>query len=1155
MPRCKLKKERTLSMLKENYKITEALDSLYEANRIGIWFWLQDNALKFKSPEDTDISELISRVKEVKEEIISLLTFNKIFSNKPISNFIYQLPVTETPLSFAQERLWFIEQFEEGTNAYHIPLTYKLKDKADKSAIICSIQQIIARHEILRTTIVQSSSGGMQRVHAMPLKIDEFYLSKDENLNDSIKTYVNRPFDLQTEYPIRVGFYDELTPSHHKTYLVILVHHIVTDGWSMEIFNKELKLYYQNYVKGNVSFSFPPLPIQYKDYASWQKKYLTDLILSGHISYWKDKLSGYTPLDFPTDYIRPARADYKGLLHAFELDKLLSSKLRILARSQGVSLNSVLLSGTYILLSKYTNQEDIVIGSDSANRNHYQIQNLIGFFVTMQVNRVVLNSGENFIDLLKRVHQDQMEAQLYQDLPFEKLIEVLDVQRDPSRHPIFQINFGVQSFGNIPLEDDCLLRFDIPSIYEVEKFDLSIIVTDDGSSCLRVHLNYATSLFSESSIRLLANRFTYLLSQLVASPTVPYKSCNLMDSAELLQLAKWNSTDRVYPSDQTLHALFESQALKTPDRIALACNDLELSYSELNERSNQLAYHIRALYVDQNNKILPPDTLIAICMDRSIEIVIGILAILKAGGAYVPIDPRYPQERIDYILSDTGTPMVLTDRRLKNVEIPQEKVVYIDLTESIYNSTQKSNLVNQNTVKDLSYVIYTSGSTGKPKGAMIEHAGMVNHLYSKINLLKLNGNSVVAQNASQSFDISVWQFFSALLCGGKTILYTNEMILSPQAFIHRLFQDQTTVLEVVPSYLSVMLDVLQKEGEMDLRLLKDLLVTGEELKADLVKRWFELYPSKRLINAYGPTEASDDIAHHVMNNYDGSALIPIGKPIENFKIYIVNKDMQQCPVGIWGEICVSGVGVGRGYLNNLQKTKDVFIQDPFRKQDRVRLYKTGDIGRWLPDGTLQYKGRKDDQVKINGYRIELGEIAYTLTELVGIKEAVVIVKERKTEHKQSTLLAAYYILEDNFKLLSQESIIGQLSSKLPEYMIPKAFIEMEFFPLTSNGKLDKNALPDPQFDSLVELYVAPVSETEIELCRIWQDVLGLERVGVMDNFFQIGGNSIMAIQVSHRINKTLGWQIKVADLFMYPTCAQLIVYSNKKSIAYVEGEL
>ncbi|MCV9934569.1 condensation domain-containing protein, partial [Flavobacterium sp. LS1R47] len=621
--------------------------------------WVDNDKIKFSAPKAFQNQETNEFINTNKNQIIKILEDNNISSDKEFLKNKILKDTTQLyfPLSFAQERLWFIEQYEQGANAYHMPGVYELDVTTDKEGIKYALQQIVSRHEVLRSTIEQSEvqEQGIQKVHDGALPIEEVRVMDTDDYQSLIEEDINRPFNLGTEYPIRITFYtieSAADDSLNKRILLITIHHIASDGWSMEVFQRELSAYYQAYINNDKNFSLPELEIQYKDYTLWQRDYLTGEILEKQLSYWKEKLSGFQTLEFPTDYARPAEIDYRGDHQEFRLDKGLSQKLRSLAHQCGTTLNSLMQSSVNILLSKYTGQNDIVIGTAIANRHHRQTEGLIGFFVNTQAHRTQLTDSQSFEALIQQVHQEQINSQLHQDLPFEKLIDRLGVERDASRHPVFQVLFGVKGFGTSERtsndQKNYLRPFEIGDVYEVAKFDLSIFI-DDSEEELTGEISYATSLFHKDTIVRLTDHYVHLLEELTKAPNKAYNEISLLSPTDHQELVyNWNATDKAYSNEKTIYQMFEEQVLKTPNAIALVYEGKELTYNELNEKSNQLARYIREQYQEKTQRALTPDTLIALCLDRSLEMVIGILAVLKAGGAYVPIDPTIPQERIDY---------------------------------------------------------------------------------------------------------------------------------------------------------------------------------------------------------------------------------------------------------------------------------------------------------------------------------------------------------------------------------------------------------------------------------------------------------------------------------------------------------------------------
>ena len=1051
-------------------------------------------------------------------------------------------------LSFAQERLWFIEQYEEGTKAYHLPWVLELNGNTDIMGMKYALQQIVSRHEILRSTVAQSSEHeGVQVVHNEPLPIEEVRIQVLDHFQPLISEDINRPFDLEREYPIRVKFYKILsakgnpTKELDRTILLINTHHIATDAWSDVIFQKELVAYYEAYINNDHEFSLPALEIQYKDYALWQRQHLTGKILDQHLKYWKSKLKGYQNLELPIDYARSNQTDYKGAYQRFTLSKKTGRRLRALARSHSVTLHSVLLSSINVLFGRISGQQDIVIGIPIANRHHRQTGPLIGFFVNTLVIRTILNYSQNFEDLIQQVHQDQMGAQLYQDLPFEKLVEEMQVERESSHHPIFQVMFELQSLsGDSKTMSKQRMYF---NPYQglgasgVERFDLSISIKDQDEE-LEGHVSYATRLFHSNTITRLIDHYTYLLDQLIQSPHMPYNNFSLLRPPIYKQIVyQWNQTDRNFPRNKTINQLFEEQVKKTPDNIAVVFGKEKLTFDDLNKKSNQLARNIRAHYKKRTHQALKPDTLIALYLNRSLEMVIGILGVLKAGGAYVPIDPSYPQKRLNVILEDTKTEVVLSHRVLTRTNekyLPKDKLIYIDPAEDIYQIEETSNLSNHSTSTDLAYVIYTSGTTGKPNGAMVEHKSVINLITDLLVKYRIEPFEKFLLFANYVFDASVEQLALALYSGGTLFIPDKRTIHESDHFIDFIVNNRITHLHATPSYLSAI-------EPSKLTKLKRVVFGAEYLSKDLFSKYNKSIPT--VINEYGPTEAT--VTSLVSIN---SSLLSNSR-IQNVKIYVLDANTQPVPVGVKGELFIGGAGVARGYLNNEELTAKRFIHNPFATQEDkargdTRLYKTGDLVRWQENGDLEFIGRNDHQVKIRGYRIELSEVEHALAQLPGIKQNCVLVRERKTASGRKKYLVAYYVTEKGSITLSKADIISELSKVLVEYMIPSIFVKIDTLPLTITGKLDKRALPEPVIGSSDEDYVAPTGDTEIILCNIWKEVLRLEKIGIHDEFFRIGGDSILSIQVSNRI-KQLGFSCQVKDIFSFKTIANLAKHLSR----------
>jgi amino acid adenylation domain-containing protein/non-ribosomal peptide synthase protein (TIGR01720 family) len=1119
--------------------------------------WLEQNKIKLSAPKEFQNKETDELIINNKNEILEILEDNSIHSKKDfLATLIYRNKnIRYYPLSPAQERLWFIEQYEEGTNAYHAPIVFELNENTNKEGLKYALQQIVARHEILRSTIEQQNGQGnaIQCVHSRTLSIEEITLKSEENYEAIIKLDINKPFDLASEYPIRVKFYvcevSESDPKG-KMFLLVNIHHIACDGWSEVIFQKELRIFYEAYINKNLPFSLPSLKIQYKDYALWHKSYLTSEVLKNQLNYWKNKLSGYQTLRFPVDNSRPKQIDYRGSNVSFKISREITASLRAIAQKQAVTLRSVMLSSFNILLSKYTGQEDIVVGSITANRHNVQTKDMIGFFVNTQINRTMLNATQNFEELIQQVHAEQIEAQINQDIPFDKLVTELGVDRDTTRHPIFQIMFDFQSYdqqnGNSKKYDEHFQIWKTGNIYEVEKFDLSVNISDDADE-LSGEISYAISLFNKESIVKFSNNYLNLIEQLASNPNVSYSGLSILNSQDYKKIIhEWNSTESSYSSSKTIHDLFAEQALRTPENIALIFEEQELSYRVLDEKTNQLARYIRKKYYEINQKELVPDTLIPIYLDRGLEMVISVLAILKAGAAYVPIDPNYPEDRIDFILEDTSAGIILCQKHFLE-KLPKNKTLSIDLDEELYLNEDTSSLPVFSNATNLAYVIYTSGTTGKPKGAMLNHQGIVNRIEWMQNMYSLCDKDVVLQKTPYVFDVSVWELLWANWYGAKIVMAKPEGHKDSD-YLHQVIREKNvTTLHFVPSMLEAYNHYLINQNQKISTNVRQVFCSGEALPNNVVQQTFKNFANSnsKLHNLYGPTEVSVDVTYYETSPFKN---VYIGKPISNTHVYILDTYKNPVPIGVVGELYLGGAGLARGYLNRTELSEERFVKNPFatendKEKGYTRLYKTGDLVRWLPDGNIEYIGRNDDQVKIRGYRIELGEIENALLQIEGIKQSCVLAKERQTEAGRSKFLVGYYVGD----ALVQETVLNKLYSSLPEYMVPYVLVRMDSFPLTTNGKLDRRALPDPEFKSAESDIIDPSTETEILLYSIWQSVLGIEKISVVDNFFRIGGDSILSIQVSSRIRQA-GYTCHVKDIFEYKTIVKLAEYLNRNKI-------
>ncbi len=1070
------------------------------------------------------------------------------------------------PASFSQQRLWFLEQWEPGV--YNTPIAVGVNGRLNISALKRAFAEIVQRHEILRTTFKMEEQTLSQVIALhMPISIpvtDLRPFSKDiqqVKVRRLIKEDFYRHFDLEHGPLIRMSV---LQLAEQDAVLLLTMHHSISDGWSMEILFHELAVLYTAYDHNKPS-PLPALTLQYADYAVWQREWLQGEVLERQLAYWQRQLADVPVLQLATDHPRPAVQTYRGATRNLFVSASLTVALRNLSRQAGTTLFMTLLAAFQLLLYRYTQQTDIAVGVPIAGRTNSQLEKLIGCFINTLVMRNDLSGNPTVLDLLKRVRQVALEAYDYQDIPFERLVETLPVERDLSHNPLFQVMFALQNVpqGQIDLPDLTLIplrddedflqkslgiqtnnrqHFFVPD-NKTAMFDLDLTMWESKEE-IAGEIKYNVDLFDPETVEQMVQHFLHLLETMVQAPHLPIASIPLLSSAEWQQqIVEWNATEMNYPHDLCMHQLFELQVERTPETPAVIFQHQRLTYRELNEQANNLAYQLR-------ERGAQAETLVAILAERSHLFLTAMLGVFKAGCAYIPLDPYHPASRLLHILKQSGCDFVLVSRSCSSMfyqcleGLPRsERPMVITLETALQRVFSKANLPSVVTPHHLAYIIYTSGSTGVPKGAMIEHRGMLNHLYAKIEALGITNQDSVAQTASQCFDISVWQFLVALLVGGAVLVYPDEVAHDPTRLLAEVEQHSVSLLETVPSLLRVVVEAYETapETRSQLKHLRWLIPTGEALPPDVCQRWLSLYPAIPLLNAYGPTECSDDVTHYpiyrMANEYYTS--IPIGYPVGNTQLYILDRLMMPVPTGTIGELYVGGDGVGRGYFNDPVRTAAVFLPDPFRRSSSgARLYKTGDLARYKRDGTIEFLGRVDHQVKLRGYRIELGEIETALRQHPVVSECVVLVHERQQGSNQG--LVAYISTVQQEKV-APEDVQQFLQERLPEYMVPSAFVFLEALPLTSNGKLDRRALPEPDEVLLASTtpYVAPRTDIEIQLVKIWSQLLGVEKVGVHDDFFLLGGHSLLTIRLMTLIERESGQRLPVTAVFQYRTVEAL----------------
>ncbi|WP_445629010.1 amino acid adenylation domain-containing protein [Nostoc sp. DSM 114167] len=1026
------------------------------------------------------------------------------------------------PMSFGQQRLWFIEQLQPGNFANHISAALRLTGFLNQAALLQTLDEIVRRHEVLRTTFATIEEKPVQVIIPnLSLNLPTINLEKLSEVEQEAEVKrlviqeIQQPFNL-SQAPLLRATLLRLKETEHI--LVFTMHHIISDGWSMGVLTQEVAVLYEAFSKGQPSL-LSELPIQYVDFAAWQRKRLQGELLQSQISYWKNQLEGAPKLlELPTDYPRPAVSSFQGASYSFELSDDLYVALNKLSQQHGSTLFMTLLAAFQTLLWRYTGSEDIVVGSPIANRDRPELEGLIGFFANTIALRTNLAGNPTFEDLLTRVRTKLLGAYAHQDLPFEQLVEELQPQRNLSYTPVFQVMFVLQNTPMSVFELPGLTISPLTIDNGSAKFDLTLEITETPQK-LFANLEFNTDLFESSTIKRMAGHFQILLKEIIANPKLRLSELSLLTEAEKRQLlVEWNDTQVNYPQDQCIHQLFEAQVERTPDAIAVVFADQQLSYCELNARANQLAHYLQTLGVK-------PEVLVGICVERSLEMIIGLLAILKAGGAYIPLDPSYPQERIAFILEDTQAPVFLTQESLLEA-IPQHKakVVCLDTDwQTIAQQTQE-NLLSLVTSQNLAYVIYTSGSTGRPKGVMIQHASTVAMLDWANKTFAMEAMQGVLASTSICFDLSVFEIFVPLCCGGKVILIENALLLPTSSVAL-----DVTLINTVPSVISQLLKTDSIPTSVQI-----VNVAGEPLHNKLVQQLYQQDNIQKVFNLYGPSEDTTYSTFACIHK-DTSNTPPIGRPIYNTQIYLLDQNLQPVPVGVAGMLYIGGAGLARGYLNNAKLTAEKFIPNPYANLPGERLYKTGDQARYLPNGEIEYIGRVDYQVKVRGFRIELLEIEAVIIQHPAVQEAVVVVNFSQTDSQQIVA----YIVPQIEQTLTISELRGFLESKLPSYMVPAAFVILSALPLTPNGKVDRKALPTPDTTRPEDKeLVAPQTTLEKQLAGIWTEVLGLKNISINDNFFGLGGDSILSLQVISKANQT-GLHLTPKQMFQYQTIAQL----------------
>ena len=1025
------------------------------------------------------------------------------------------------PLSFSQQRLWFLDQFEPESAAYHMTQAVRLRGGLKRDALERALNAMVARHESLRTRFTVVDGRPVQVVApaltiALPV-VDASALentAREAAIAAALHRASNEPFRLSQGPLLRMTLV-KLGEREHL--LVMTFHHIVFDGWSKGVFHRELAALYEAFLEGG-SHSLQPLPIQYPDYAVWQRQWLQGRRLERQLDYWRRQLAHAPALALPTDHPRPPRQTYAGARHVFSLPPALSVQLKTFNQREGATPFMTLLGVFQVLLSRYSGQADILVGTPIANRQRVVLEGLIGFFVNTLVMRGDLSGDPGLAEVVARVRRMALDAYQHQNLPFEKLVEELNPVRDLSRHPLFQVTFAVQNAPEHPLALVGLEVSPCPLPQDTTHFDLELHCWEQGDHWQGAFF-YNTGLFNPETMERMAGHYLKLLGHALAEPERPVAQWPILSATEQRQLlVAWNDTAREYPKDKRVPQLFEEQADRTPDAVAVVFEGQQLTYRELNQRANQLAWHLRGLGVQS-------ETLVGICVERSLEMLIGLLGIWKAAGAYVPLDPAYPRERLEFMARDSQLSVLLTLQHLDPdwASALQARRVFLDASQAPWRSEQTGNLMGPGNCGSLAYVLYTSGSTGQPKGVAVEQRSVVNLLCAMQTTLGVNDQDVVLAATSLGFDIAVLELWLPLLVGARLVISPNIGRIGGEAVCREIDRQGITVFQSTPSTWQLLL----KSGWAGKPGLK-ALCGGEALPQELASQICERCGA--LWNLYGPTETTIwSAAARVTRKQP----IVIGRPIANTQVYILDEHRHPVPVGVAGELFIGGDGLARGYLNRPELNAEHFVPNPFSHDPKARLYRTGDRGRWLSGGDLEFLGRLDNQVKVRGYRVELGEVEAALLRHPEVQEAAVMAAPAPGG---TPALAAYLVVRAGGRLELGE-LRQHLVHWLPDYMIPSGFTVLAKLPLNANGKVDRRALAKMEGHKLAASTerVSPRNLLEEQLVAIWKEVLGLSEVGIYDNFFDLGGHSLPAIRLVAELKRVLGRPVPVAAVFQCPT--------------------
>jgi amino acid adenylation domain-containing protein len=1043
------------------------------------------------------------------------------------------------PLSYAQQRLWFMDQLEPGGFTYNMPNFFRMTGKIDLESFRKSLEKVIERHEVLRTRFPVVEGKPVQEImEPYRLKMPVIDLTGKEGGEREAEARrlateeATKPFDLGRGPLMRV----KLLKLGEEEHIVLLtLHHIVADAWSIGVLVREFAALYEYYVRGEEA-ELADLEVQYVDYAVWQRERLVGEELERQVGYWREALTPMPPvLELPADHERPRVATYRGQKQRIEIKKEMAERVRGLSRETGTTEFMVLLGVYMMLLGRYSGEEDIAVGVPTANRGVVETEGLIGFFVNMLAMRGELSGDPSFRELLERIKGMALGAYEHQELPFEMVVETLQPERDASRNPIFQVAFQYQNAEVGELRLTGLRMEEMDSDFGAARLDLMLSMADGGDGTIRGSLQYNTDLYEAGTIERIGVHYMKLLEGVLADPEMRISEVGMMGEEEMNeQLVKWNETGAAYPGEEGLMRLIEAQVERTPDREALKLEGEVLSYQELNERANQVGRYLVGRGVRANK-------VVGLCVERSIETIVGMLGIMKAGGVFLPLDPNYPQERITYMLGDAGAEHVVAEEKVLGVLAGYEgELILLDGQREEIEAYSGENLDVEVDGEDLAYIVYTSGTTGAPKGVMVRQRNLRHNTLGVIDQFQLQEGDRMMQFVSITFDPSFEEILPVLITGGTIVMAKNPAELVGSSLLEFVEKEEINNLHMAASVFHQ--TVLEME-RLDLSVpacVKFYLVGAETLELERLRAWSKrVVKPMRFINAYGPTENSCSATGYEMIVHPEADLpehrVPIGKPIANVRIYLLDKNQRPVPVGVPGEIYIGGEKVAAGYLNMPEATKAVFLPDPYSNKPGAAMYRTGDLARYLPDGNLDFLGRLDEQIKLRGYRIELGEIEAALKAHPKVNDAVVILREDIPEVKQ---LVAYLVGDP---VEQPESIQEYLAINLPSFMIPGAIMWLDEFPVIAHGKVDRNRLPIPDFRKDV-VFEIPESPLENRLAEMWTALLGSDPISLHSNFFDLGGNSLLAATLINRLKSELGEDIKLVVLFEKPTVYQLSRY-------------